>query len=86
MLSALNIITYSKDLEVKLQSHTLLPSGSREEIEIRAASIIACEKLLSFFTDSSAVELDYFLWEYSQKIKDKIDYDHPFHRTRSIFY
>lgn len=82
----MGLIKYRPDLQEKLKNKEILPSGSVGEAEIRAASIISCEKLKSLLNCSNAVELDFYLWEHSQKIKKEIDSIYPFHRTRSIYY
>ena len=45
ILHHLCILTYPPSLLRKLHSHVLLSSGSREEVSLRAASIIAVERL-----------------------------------------
>lgn len=82
----MGLIKYRPDLQEKLKNKEILPSGSVGEAEIRAASIISCEKLKSLLNCRNAVELDFYLWEQSQKIKKEIDSIYPFHRTRSIYY
>jgi len=45
MLEAEGILTYHYDLKTLIQHEDLIPKGSIYECEIRAASIIACDKL-----------------------------------------
>lgn len=58
----MGLIKYQPDLQEKLGEKQILPSGSEEETEIRAASILACEKLKHFLGCGNAVELDFYLW------------------------
>ncbi len=80
------ILRYSDKLENKIQNRVLIKKGSREELEIRAATIWAVEylreeleklgkKLYSF-------QIDWILWNESQG-KGMIL---PYHLTKTIFY
>lgn len=61
MLNSIGLIKYDKILQCKLHEKKLIES--KEESEIRAASIIACEKLKNLLNCCcNAVELDYYLW------------------------
>lgn len=65
----------------------LLP-GSPEEIEIRAATVQAVERMrdeleVSHKIRCKTIELDWFLWQRGEAIKEKIQ---PHHRTLTIFY
>lgn len=66
----------------------MLPAGSEEEVEIRAASIIAVEKLRQavskrFGRGLFSVQLDWWLWETGEEMQQKHS---PHHRTLTIFY
>lgn len=62
VLNSLDLIKYRPHLKLKLYKKEILPSGSKEEAEIRAISIIACEKLKKLLSCNNAVELDFYLW------------------------
>lgn len=47
MLAFYNAIEYADDLKSFLKRNTLLTSGARYEVEIRAASIVACNVSVS---------------------------------------
>lgn len=80
------VLEYSKDLEEKIKNKKLIKKGSRKEIEIRANTIWAIEylkeELKKIGLKIRSFELDWYLWEKSQKIKLKF----PHHRTKTIFY
>ena len=52
ILNYLMIIKYPEDLVTTLKNHTLLSSGCREEMSIRAASILAVEAIRNEINDS----------------------------------
>lgn len=81
------ILVYSKDLANKIDNLVEIPAGSREEIEIRANTIWACEfikrALRLKFPSVTAPHVDSLLWLASQEKSSTIK---PYHRTRTIFY
>jgi len=74
MLRFFGCIQYKDGLEKKILSRTLLPENCREEIEIRAVSILVC-KMLSDKCKCTSNDIDSFLWLNRKKCKD------PFHLT-----
>lgn len=84
MLHRLRILQYPPSLVEILTSRANVPSGSREEISIRAASILAVERLKEAILRQRAekgekeeevphvnsVLLDFYLWDLSQELKD----------------
>jgi len=86
-LRALNILQYVPELAQRIDSLQLIPPGSAEEIEIRAATICAVESLhshvLSRGLDLPVFAIDWWLWEISHEPKHEVL---PHHRTRTIFY
>lgn len=75
-----------------------MKNGSREEIEIRGASIYIVEcvkdKILEILKKShpeiplenvNSILLDHFLWDYRRKHADQLEYI-PFHKVLCIFY
>jgi len=87
LLRARGVLEYSESLAARIDSKEIIPSGSEEEIEIRAATIGAVEKLkellLAKDIEVLAIELDWLLWEEGEKQKDEIL---PHHQTLSLFY
>ncbi len=76
-----NLIKPKESLLQKLKDKIILKSHSKEEIELRSASIILGEKI-SKETGFPSYLIDNILWELSHKIKLK--YPSPFVET--IFY
>lgn len=83
MLRWRGLIKYSSDLAQKVDKLILLKVGSREEIEIRSATIWGVELLRQEIPDVSAGEIDSALWEMSQDLKVQ---EKPYHRVRTINY
>lgn len=96
ILHQMGAISYSKGLEVKLTSRKLLEPGSDFEISIRAASILAVERiktvLLRLQTEIhvNSVLIDFFLWDFAKQLGCSSDNlavtPLPHHRTRSTWY
>lgn len=80
VLQALGIISYCPELDYKINNHIILPENSTEEKAIRAATIIACEKISKTHNISIAA-LDKFLWLKRNLFKDK-----KFHLTKTTKY
>ncbi|XP_053672979.1 queuosine salvage protein [Anopheles nili] len=91
-------MAYNDDLMALLKEDKLLEFGSREEMEIRGASIYVVEhlkalvrlKLSKHHPDVAparvnAILLDHFLWDYRRKHAAELEYI-PFHKTISIYY
>lgn len=101
ILHHLRLLTYAPALVRKLRARELFVSGeAREELAIRAASIVAVERVAAALrtTDGagscSSVLIDFFLWDLAKKIEggeDRIEGVKtqtmlPMHRTRCIWY
>ncbi|KAG0703753.1 hypothetical protein DFH29DRAFT_803024 [Suillus ampliporus] len=100
ILHHLRILTYPASLIRKLRNGTQLGPGSKEEMSLRAASIIAVEQIrnemISCGSDweASSVLIDFYLWDLAKKLErgeeriDGIETDDivPAHRTRCIWY
>lgn len=87
ILYRLGILVYSRDLRGKIINRILIPSGSPEEIEIRAATIWAVERIkktLAVETGKNlySFQIDNFLWDMSQTEKTGM----PHHLTETIYY
>lgn len=79
MLRWLGCIEYSSGLIDMIETHTLIPSGSLMECEIRAASIMTC-KILSKKTNITMCNIDTYLWGNRKQCND------PFHLTVTTDY
>jgi hypothetical protein len=81
------ILVYSADLAARVDRLELLPPGSPEEVEIRAATIWAGELLRRALgargIQALVSEIDYYLWTLSQTATPDL---RPYHRTRTIYY
>lgn len=100
ILHHLRILTYPGSLIRKLRKGKLLEPGTREEMSLRAASIIAVERVRTEMITSgserevSSVLIDFYLWDLAKKLEvgeehiDGIQTNDimPAHRTRSIWY
>lgn len=88
VLRGLGILVYAPRLVERLARHAPVPAGSREELEIRAATLWACEWIaramghLAPERRFSAADVDYLLWSAGQDAADLA----PYHRTRTPFY
>lgn len=86
ILQQWNILEYSPRLLSKIQRGTLILPGSEQEVEIRAATLWAVEflrqGLRQFDKNFSAIEIDWLLWNASQKEKLFL----PHHMTKTVFY
>ncbi len=87
VLRRLGLLVYDGDLAARIDRYELLPAGSPAEIEIRAATIWACEELRRALTARGhalrAFEVDWALWTAGQDLPADA---HPYHRTRTIYY
>lgn len=82
ILHHLRILAYPAMLLKILRGHTAVAPGSREEVSIRAASIVAVEKVrreivrISEETNEgegeevSSVLIDFYLWDLAKKVED----------------
>lgn len=83
ILRMFGVIKYSSELANKVDNLIELSHNSREEIEIRAATIYTTELLRQKIEKMTAWEIDNILWLMSQDIQDTAK---PYHRTRTIYY
>lgn len=80
VLEGMGILEYSQDLMKKIDAFELINPDSEEERAIRAATIIACEKI-SYEHNISIPALDRILWLARNNFKDK-----KFHLTKTTNY
>jgi len=88
LLRHYQVLTYEASLAKRIDKLIELEAGSAEEVEIRAATIIAVElirqELEKLGFASSAAAIDNLLWQLSQNLdKTKVK---PYHRCRTVFY
>jgi len=81
MLRAFEILEYSKELSGKVDNYKILSKDSREEVEIRANTVWACE-LIAKEAKIEPVLVDNVLWKMSQSLKDV----KPYHRVLTTSY
>lgn len=86
-LRQLGILEYGPALAEKIDSQTLLEADSNEEIEIRAATLIAIEKIKGEFIKQgrniNSVQIDNALWLLSKRPNFTTK---PYHLTRTTNY
>ena len=85
-LRHLGAIEYSEHLGRKVDDWVELEPGSPEEVEIRAATVVAVEEIRDALAAGgrqlSAVEVDWMLWSLAQGLFPV----RPYHRVRTVFY
>jgi hypothetical protein len=78
------VLVYDPGLVARIEREELIPSGSAEELEIRACALHAVELLVAQLDGQvTPMQLDYLLWNRGQGARYKAV---PRHRTRSVFY
>lgn len=88
VLRELGILAYERDLADRIDGGRFLESGCREEIEIRAMTILAVERLKESFQTRgerhvTSALVDHWLWSLGQRDEFR---RRPYHRCRTIFY
>jgi len=102
ILHHLQILSYPPSLVRMLRAGTPLEPGSREELSLRAGSIVAVEKVRKEMVrlgegeggEVSSVLIDFYLWDLAKRVErgeERIEGIEtaemvPTHRTRSIWY
>ena len=64
VLESLGVIEYSKSLSNKIKNDIVIPEGSKEEVAIRAATVLACIKLAK---DNKITSTEVDQWLFHQK-------------------
>jgi len=82
-----SVLEYTSELAQRIDNQELLQSGGEEEVELRAATIWACEFLKRemsrlYGQTITAVEVDQLLWFLGQNSAEM----RPYHRVRTIYY
>ncbi|PIN08112.1 Cobyrinic acid a,c-diamide synthase [Handroanthus impetiginosus] len=86
VLQQLGVLKYSPSLSKMIESNQEISSGSEEEVELRACSVHAVEKIRELIHRKSgkqvlSVELDLWLWAFGVQCRSL-----QHHRTLSIYY
>jgi hypothetical protein len=79
MLEHFGCLKYTKNLKSKIDSHTMIPKSSIDEVSIRSGTILACDQL-SELTGWSRAEVDAWLWLRRKEVAT------PFHLTITTDY
>lgn len=81
------VLRYGSTLAGRIQARDRIAPGSREEVEIRAATIWGCEllrqALADLGADFAANDVDWLLWNLGQSLPATCE---PYHRTVTVFY
>lgn len=78
------VLRYEPELLARINREELIPSGSREETEIRACAVHATELIADALDRTvTPMQLDYLLWNRGQLPEYKAQ---PRHRARSVYY
>ncbi|HEY7036369.1 MAG TPA: queuosine salvage family protein [Thermomicrobiales bacterium] len=87
VLRRLGVLVYDDAVAAKVDSRTLIPTGSPEEVEIRATTVWACELIRQALVTRGkplrAFEIDWALWLAGQSLPPDA---RPYHRTYTVFY
>ncbi len=83
ILREFGVLEYSQNLAKKIAAQEEISSGTKEEQEIRAATIIAVKLIKQHLPGIISPQIDNALWSLSQNKKLT---SNPYHRTRTIFY
>jgi hypothetical protein len=79
-------LEYSRELARRVDGWEELRPGEPAEVEIRAATVVAVERLREALAEQGrpllSIEVDWILWDRSQGLYPV----RPYHRTRTIFY
>lgn len=95
VLREVGVLCYAPTLEHRIDSLEELPPGSEEEIEIRAATVVAIERIRTAVGNKvgnglagkkkgpPSVHLDWALWEIGEAQRAQ---HRPHHRTLTVYY
>ncbi len=83
VLEHFGLISYADDLMQRLKAYDELAPGSREELEIRAATIWAVELVRQQLGVPATTTVDTAIWLLAQDLREDMK---PHHRTRTTAY
>lgn len=84
VLNTKGILKYSEELQRKVDNKEEILKGSEMEIEIRAATVVACD-IIAESLAQPAYKIDWLLWQIGENEK-KSGLLRPHHRTITTFY
>ncbi|GLC34374.1 hypothetical protein PLESTB_000736000 [Pleodorina starrii] len=92
VLRNMGILSYSEELAAKVERREMIAAGSAEEVEIRACTVVAVERMREAIAHKflgtgaqlpHAIQLDWWLWELGER--DRKTHP-PHHRTLTVYY
>ena len=87
LLRHFGVLEYEEDLSATVDDRLEVAFGSPQEVEIRAATVLAVERLREVLelrgVSLLTIEVDWLLWQMGEESKERIK---PHHRTRTIYY
>ena len=87
VLRDLGVLVYEAGLAERVDRRELLEPGAAEEVEIRANTIVAVDRIREGASTAGrrlrAFEIDAILWQMGQGARHR---SRPFHRVRTLFY
>ena len=87
ILRRFGVLQYAESLTTTIDNGLEIPAGSDAEVEIRAATVQAVERLRACLSargeNLNSVQIDWALWDAAQAAP--VD-GKPYHRTRTIYY
>ncbi len=69
VLRHLGALEYSSNLAAVVDAGRILPAGSAPEVEIRACTIVACERLKRYLAERTSADIDLGLWLMGQDLR-----------------
>ena len=86
ILQAEGVLQYTDSLLERIKSEELIPANSKEELEIRAQAIYACELLVQELSSKGREvnnrDIDWMLWVAAKNTTFEL----PYHKTLTTFY
>jgi len=83
ILRMYGVLEYEKNLVERIDNYVQILHDSREEIEIRSATIWSVELLRCYLPNMTIANIDNTIWIISQDVQGEA---RPYHRTRTIYY
>jgi hypothetical protein len=83
MLRMFGVMVYSKELAEKVDKYVLVLKDSKEEVEIRSATVWAVEMIRQYLPQFNTSQIDNAIWLISQDTHKEAK---PYHRTYTIYY
>ena len=84
LLRARGVLVYTPALAAKVDARVELPAGGEEEVEIRAATVVAVEGLrVALGGGLLSAQIDWLIWHEGEQMKESLA---PHHRVVTPFY